>query len=72
VAVLIFCLAMALLTPKLPRLKEWAYAGFVFDLTGAAISHLAVGEPVSTAIPSLVLCGVLMVSYILRPEDRRR
>jgi hypothetical protein len=33
--------AIALVVPKFPRLKEWAYAGFVFDLIGAIWSHLA-------------------------------
>jgi len=35
----------ALLVPGFDRLKEWAYAGVMFDLTGAAASHLAVGDP---------------------------
>jgi uncharacterized membrane protein YphA (DoxX/SURF4 family) len=36
--------AVAVLVPRFPRLKEWAYAGAVFELTGASASHLAVGD----------------------------
>jgi hypothetical protein len=36
---------VALLVPRFPRLKEWAYAGLVFIYTGAVASHLAVGDP---------------------------
>jgi hypothetical protein len=35
--------AIAILVPRFPRLKEWAYAGIFFDLTGAAASCAAVG-----------------------------
>jgi hypothetical protein len=49
---------IAIVSPVPDRLKEWAYAGFVFDLTGALYSHLNVGDPVSTwmfAVIGLVL-----------------
>ena len=36
---------LAILAPRMPRLKEWAYAGMFFDLSGAAISHGSVGDP---------------------------
>ncbi len=36
--------AIAIVVPRYPRLKEWAYAGIFFDLTGAAASHAAVGD----------------------------
>ncbi|MEN0066377.1 MAG: DoxX family protein [Myxococcota bacterium] len=58
--------AIALLVPAFPRLKEWAYAGFFFNLTGAAVAHLAV-DGVGEAIPPLVLLAILGVSYTLRP-----
>src|SRR5690242_2418127 len=38
---------LAMLAPGFPRLKEWAYAGFFFDLTGAAFSHTASGDAVN-------------------------
>jgi DoxX-like family len=57
----------AIASPGLPRLKEWAYAGFFFDLSGAAISHVMKGEPV--AIP-LALLALGMLSWALRPSSR--
>ena len=62
---------VAILAPGLPRLKEWAYAGMVFDLTGAAASHAAVGDPAATAVAPLVFAGVVMASWALRPEGRK-
>ena len=57
---------IALLTPGFPRIKEWAYAGFVFNLTGAAIAHIDAGDGMWA--PPLVLLGLLIASYLLRPE----
>src|SRR5262245_18944480 len=45
---------LAILAPRLPRLKEWAYAGIAFDLSGAAFSHAAVGDPAFKVIVPLV------------------
>jgi len=59
--------AVALLVPALPRVKEWAYAGFFFNLTGAAVAHASIGDTAG-AVPPLVLLGVLAASYFLRPE----
>lgn len=56
----------ALATPGFARVKEWAYAGFFFDLTGAAFLHLAAKDYGGVAVP-LVLTGVLVASYLLRP-----
>lgn len=54
----------ALLYPRFPRLKEWAYAGFTFDLIGAILSHLAVGDgPLIAAVPFAFLV-LLVVSYV--------
>jgi uncharacterized membrane protein YphA (DoxX/SURF4 family) len=49
---------IALLVPGFPRIKEWAYAGFFFDLTGAVYSGLAVG-----GFNPLML--VMLVPYVL-------
>ncbi len=57
--------------PKMPRLKEWAYAGFTIDFLGAAASHTLNGDGVQLIAPALVLLAVLMGSYFLRPDDRR-
>ncbi len=60
---------VALLAPRFPRLKEWAYAGIVFDLTGAAFSHVASGDG-STALGPLVFLVLAVVSWALRPSSR--
>jgi len=61
---------LAILAPRLPRLKEWAYAGIAFDLTGAAFSHVAVGHPASKVIAPLVILGIAVASWGLRPASR--
>ena len=62
---------IVVLTPRLPRLKEWAYAGMVFDLTGAAASHAAVGDPAGKIAAPLIIAGIVMASWALRPESRK-
>ncbi|MFO0630366.1 MAG: DoxX family protein [Polyangiales bacterium] len=59
-----------LLAPGLPRLKEWAYAGFAINLVSASVSHLAAGDPAGPALTPVVLLGVAMASWALRPEGR--
>jgi DoxX-like protein len=59
----------ALLTPGRPRLKEWAYAGFVFDLTSATISYVAIGDPIANALGPLGFLAFLTASYLLRPAN---
>ena len=61
----------ALLAPGKPLLKEWAYAGFAFDLLGATASHAFAGDPFSEAVPPVLLLGVGAASYLLRPAPRR-
>ncbi len=62
---------VAELAPGLPRLKEWAYAGIFFDLTGAAVSHAASGDGASKVMTPLVLVGIGFASWLLRPQSRR-
>jgi DoxX-like family len=62
--------AVALLVPRRPRLKEWAYAGAVFTYTGAAASHLAVGDGAS-AVGPLGFAVIALASWALRPPARR-
>ncbi len=62
---------IAILIPKFPILKEWAYAGFFFSMSGAFISHLAIGQPFTDAIPSLILLTVTVLSWYFRRADRK-
>ena len=62
---------VAILIPRTPLLKEWTYAGFVFLLTGAAYSHIAVNDPAKELIPSLLLLVLTVVSWYLRPASRK-
>lgn len=61
----------AVLWPKRPLLKEWAYAGFFFAMTGAVISHIVMKEPYVEVVPSLTLLVVIIVSWYFRPADRK-
>ena len=64
---------LAVLIPGTGTLKEWAYAGLIFDLTGALYSHLSVGDPVTVwvfAVIGLVLVGGSYVSGRLRTQKR--
>src|SRR5215469_13248510 len=63
--------AVAILVPRFPRLKEWAYAGAFFNYTGAAASHFAVGDGVAKWVAPLVFAALAMGSWALRPPDRR-
>jgi hypothetical protein len=60
----------ALLAPRLPRLKEWAYAGIFFDFTGAAASHLFSGEAPGKVATPLVLLLIAAASWALRSPSR--
>ena len=62
--------AIAIAAPKLPRVKEWAYAGMAFDLTGAALSHAMSGDAAGKVLTPLVLFGLVVGSYLLRPAAR--
>ena len=62
---------IVILAPRLPRVKEWAYAGMLFDLTGATASHASVGDPVAKIVTPLIILGIVMASWALRPESRR-
>jgi uncharacterized membrane protein YphA (DoxX/SURF4 family) len=65
--------AIAILVPRFPRLKEWAYAGIFFDLTGAAASCAVVGGYGAYAfhvIAPLIIAGFMMASWALRPPSR--
>jgi uncharacterized membrane protein YphA (DoxX/SURF4 family) len=63
--------AIAITVPRFPRLKEWAYAGMVFDLTGAAVSRAASGDGVGGILPPLAIAAMVITSWALRPRSRR-
>ena len=62
---------IALLIPGRPILKEWAYAGFTFDMLGASASHVFVEDTVASTILPLAILALGAVSYVLRPDSRR-
>jgi hypothetical protein len=61
---------LAILVPKFPILKEWAYAGFFFSMSGAILSHLAIHEPMEI-FPALLLLLLTVVSWYFRPQNRK-
>ena len=63
--------AIAIVVPRFPRLKEWAYAGFFFDLTAAAFSRAAVGDTTADIVAPLVFLALVLASWALRPASRR-
>ena len=62
---------VALLIPRNPLLKEWAYAGFFFIMTGALFSHIALTDPLVELIPSLLLLVLTITSWYFRPADKK-
>ncbi|RQO40652.1 DoxX-like family protein [Chryseobacterium sp. KBW03] len=62
---------IAILIPKRPLLKEWAYAGFFFVMSGAVISHLIVGDPAGRTLPAVLLFVLVLISWYFRPADRK-
>jgi DoxX-like family len=62
--------AAVIVAPRLARLKEWAYAGMVFDATGAAISRAVLGDGLFAVAFPLAIAGVVLASWALRPAGR--
>lgn len=62
---------VALLIPKWPLLKEWAYAGFFFAMSGAVFSHLAHGSQASEFFGPVLLLVLIVVSWYFRPANRK-
>ena len=61
---------VVVLAPRLPRLKEWAYAGLVFNYTGAMASHIAVGDGAETLVGPAIFVALTAASWALRPAPR--
>ena len=62
---------IAVLIPKFALLKEWAYAGFFFAMSGAIFSHIISGNSVNEIFPPLLLLILTAVSWYFRPADRK-
>ncbi len=62
---------IAVLIPKFPLLKEWAYAGFFFVMSGALVSHIIVGDTAGRTLPALLLLVLVVISWYFRPADRK-
>ncbi len=59
----------ALLWPRLPRLREWAYAGVFFEMSGAAASHVLVGDPIGKCAAPLAFTFLTLVSWRFQPNQ---
>lgn len=62
---------ITVLVPRFPMLKEWAYAGFFFVMSGAVISHIIVNDPFSKTFPAILLLVLVIISWYFRPADRK-
>lgn len=62
---------VAVLVPKFSMVKEWAYAGFFFAMSGAIASHIAMGDAVSELFPPLLLLVLTLLSWYFRPASRK-
>ncbi len=62
---------LVLLLPGFTLLKEWAYAGFFFLMTGAVISHLVSGDGFTGVIAQTIFVILIVLSWYLRPQNRR-
>jgi hypothetical protein len=62
---------VAVLIPKYPLVKEWAYAGFFFTMTGALYSHIVMGNPFGDIAPPILLLVLTAVSWYFRPAERK-
>ena len=62
---------IAILIPGFKLVKEWAYAGFFFVMSGALFSHIASGDSLKEEGPAIVLLILIVVSWYCRPADRK-
>lgn len=62
---------VAVLVPRFPLVKEWAYAGFFFAMSGAVFSHIVVGDGAIELFGPMLLIVLTIVSWYFRPEERR-
>ena len=62
---------VAVLIPKFPLLKEWAYAGFFFAMSGAIFSHLVCRDGAKEFFGPVLLIILTVVSWYFRPAERK-
>jgi len=62
---------VAILIPKFPLLKEWAYAGFFFAMSGAVFSHVAIGDQAMSLFGPLLLLFLTIISWYSRPDEKK-
>ncbi|MGC3944367.1 MAG: DoxX family protein [Chryseolinea sp.] len=62
---------VAVLVPKFPLFKEWAYAGFFFAMSGAVYSHIILRHSFGETFPPMLLLILTIVSWSFRPADRK-
>jgi uncharacterized membrane protein len=62
---------IATVIPRFTLLKEWAYAGFFFVMSGALFSHMAVGDPIKDLLPAMILLVLIVASWYFRPVNRK-
>lgn len=62
---------IAILIPKRLLLKEWAYAGFFFVMSGAVISHLIIDDTAARTLPAVLLLVLVIISWYFRPTERK-
>jgi hypothetical protein len=63
--------AVAISIPRYPRLKEWAYAGLVFQFIGAVTSQIIAGASATVLIAPFIFLCLVIASWLLRPPSRR-
>ncbi len=61
---------IAILLPRFPLTKEWAYAGIFFNMTGASAVRIFAGHSTAHIVAPLIMCGIALVSWYLRPVSR--
>jgi hypothetical protein len=61
--------ALTIILPRMSRIKEWAYAGMILDLTGAAFSRFTMGDGFKMVIIPIAIAIIVTVSYVLRMRN---
>lgn len=62
---------VAVLIPGFALVKEWAYAGFFFVMSGAIFSHIACGDPAVEYFGPSLLIVLTITSWYFRPASRK-